>query len=73
VNTAEFRGAATLRELSYHFAPMVHPEFTVLLARQRAGNYFAFLERSCAGGITRAFPERHEQLLADDLADVASL
>lgn len=86
---------------------MAHPEFTVLLARQRsgtnalrsvlgthpdihcfdetfnlayrtspdplkrAGNYFSFLEKYCAGDVTRAFPDRHEQVFADYLAHLA--
>ncbi len=31
----------------------------------RASNYFTFLEAYCAGDITRAFPDRHEQIFAD--------
>lgn len=31
---------------------------------KRASNYFTFLERYCAGDVTRAFPDRHAQILA---------
>lgn len=88
---------------------MAHPEFTVLLARQRTGtnalrsvlgthadlccfdevfkisdrhsadpfirdsNYFTFLERYCAGDVTKAFPDQHEQILTDYLAHLRRL
>lgn len=88
---------------------MAHPEFTILLARQRTGtnalrsvlethaelgcfdevfkledrtsedplkqasNYFTFLERYCAGDITRAFPDRHAQIFDDYLAYLRGL
>lgn len=88
---------------------MAHPDFTVLLARQRtgtnalrsvldthpdihcfgeifkfeektsadpltrAGNYFTFLEQYCAADITRAFPDRHEQIFADYRAYLTGL
>jgi hypothetical protein len=88
---------------------LAHPEFTVLLARQRSGtnalrsvlgthpdvccfdevfkiearfskdpmkrasNYFTFLEQYCAGDISRAFPDRHEQVFADYCAYLRGL
>jgi len=88
---------------------MAHPEFTVLLARQRSGtnallsvlgthpdifcfdevfrrddlirpdevqirgNYFNFLAEYAAGDITKTFPDRHEQVLADYLAHLRAL
>ncbi|MEZ5421408.1 MAG: hypothetical protein R2708_29270, partial [Vicinamibacterales bacterium] len=88
---------------------MAHPEFTILLARQRTGtnalrsvlethaaiccfdevfkiedrtsadpvkrasNYFGFLEHYCAGDVTRAFPDRHQQVLDDYLVHLRAL
>ena len=40
---------------------------------KRASNYFKFLEHYCAGDITRAFPDRHEQILVDYLAHLRGL
>ncbi len=34
---------------------------------KRVSNYFTFLEHYCAGDITKAFPDRHEQILTDDV------
>jgi hypothetical protein len=86
-----------------------HPEFTVLLARQRSGtnalravlqsnpeifcfdevfapadpvrldavqthgNYFEFLREYAARDVSRAFPDRHEQILADYLVHLRGL
>src|SRR4051812_20839471 len=88
---------------------MGHPDFTVLLARQRSGTnalisvletnpdifcfdevfrldelprndppqreakYFTFLRQYAADDVTRTFPDRHEQLLADYLAHLRRL
>lgn len=39
----------------------------------RDSNYFTFLERYCAGDVTRAYPDRHEQILTDYLAYLRGL
>ncbi len=39
----------------------------------RASNYFTFLEQYCAGDITRAFPDRHQQIFTDYLAYLRGL
>jgi hypothetical protein len=39
----------------------------------RASNYFTFLERYCAGDITRSFPDRHAELFDDYLAYLRDL
>ena len=41
--------------------------------RVRASNYFTFLERHCAGDITRAFPDRHAELFTAFLAHLRTL
>lgn len=42
-------------------------------ARVRASNYFTFLEHYCAGDVTRAFPDRHQQLFTAFLAHLRTL
>jgi hypothetical protein len=39
----------------------------------KASNYFTFLEQYCAGDITRAYPDRQEQIFADYLAYLRGL
>ena len=41
--------------------------------RVRASNYFTFLEAYCAGDVTRAFPDRHDQLFDDYLTYLRGL
>jgi hypothetical protein len=39
----------------------------------RASNYFTFLEDYCAGDVTRAFPDRHDEVLAAFLTHLRGL